>query len=399
MRDIHDTPVLTAEQECALAQAMRQSRESLRGALARVPGAVQRLVCLWRERTANELVPERLSERYEQGTPPPAELSALASELVELAPLALRRTATAARSRAREAAAERFERFDPRTPLLIQWATALERDVAGTREVDANWGMAHADLAAWAREACHHRDAYLAARATFARHNLRLVVHIAKDFQGSGAPLADLVQDGNVALLRAVEKFDDRRGFRFSTYGAWWILQALQRCTQRESNLVTLPGDVLDDQRRLRDRDARMRCALGRPPTDAELARAAELSAARLGRALGSRFRPRSLDAPLGGEEERSLADVLPDPDAGDPVERIDTASRAGCVERLLAEVEPRERYVLRARFGLGGAEERTLQDLADELGLSRERVRQIENQALARLERGATQLGLSPGD
>jgi RNA polymerase primary sigma factor len=389
--------VLTAAEECALAQAMRRSRESLRAALAQVPGVAQRLVCLWRERAANDRVPERLSERYEQGTPPPAELRALASELAELAPLALRRTATAARSRAREAAAERFERFDPRTPLLIEWTTALERDLAESCQAGGRWGMARTELAAWSREACHQRDAYLAARATFARHNLRLVVHIAKDFQGNGAPLADLVQDGNVALLRAVEKFDDRRGFRFSTYGGWWIVQALQRCTQREAHLVALPGDVIDDQRRLRHHDARMRCALGRPPSDTELACAAELSPARLGRALGSRLRPRSLDAPLGAEEQRSLGDVLPDPGAADPAERLDEASRAACVERLLAEAPPRERYVLRARFGLGGAEERTLQDLANELGLSRERIRQIENHALARLEHSATELGLSP--
>jgi len=395
LRDIRGTPVLTADQEAELSRAMRRGREGMRDALAHVPGVVERLLCLWSEREANAWVPERLSERYEQGNRPRAALRALAGEIRALLPRALRRTPSSGRAQAVEALAGAFERFDPRTPLLIDWSRTLEGALATTRDVAREWGLDRAQLAAWAREAARAREAYLAARSSFAEHNLRLVVHIAKDFQGKGAALSDLVQEGNVALLRAVEKFDERRGFRFSTYAGWWIVQALQRGARRDAHLITLPDDLLDDQRRLSAREARLRCALGREPQGEELARAVGLSAPRMQRAALSPTQQRSLEARLPGNEQRSLADVLPDPLATDPGERIDAATRARGVQRLLAGIDARDRAILTSRFGLGGAKERTLQELADEYQLSRERIRQIELRALAQLEHRAEQLGL----
>lgn len=396
LREIHDTPVLTAAQEVALARTMRTARSGLRAALAQVPGAARRLLCAWREREAKAWVPELLSERYEQGAQPPPELARLARELGEWMPRALRCTASPSRSAARERAAACFERFDPRTPLLIAWSRELDAAAAETGGPRRRFGLARGELAAWAREAALHREEYLGARRTFAQHNLRLVVHIAKDFQGQGAALSDLVQEGNVALLRAVEKFDDRRGFRFSTYAGWWIVQALQRGTRRDASLISLPDDLLADRRSLLAREARIVARTGASPSFAELARDAGLSAKRLARLAASPTRAVALDAPLSPHDERSAGDVLADESAPDPAQRIDGAVRASCVQRLLADIAPRERYVLTARFGLGGAPERTLQELADELGLSRERIRQIEKEALAHLGDRAAGLGLA---
>ena len=396
LRDIHGTPVLTAAQEVALARAMRAGREGLRAALAHVPGATKRLVCAWRERDSKNWVPERLSERYEQGTPLPMELARLARELGELLPRALRCASERACDAAREQLAARFERFDPRTALLIEWSRALDAAVTEEDGADRCWGLARSEATAWASEAALQRDAYLAARSTFAKHNLRLVVHIAKDFQGKGAALADLVQEGNVALLRAVEKFDDKRGFRFSTYAGWWIVQALQRGTRRELNLIALPDVVLNDRRKLREQEAKLACQLGRAPSTAELACAAGVSLARLDQAVTSPQRAVAFDAPIAVRDERSYADTLADAAVRLPDEQLDTRWRADCAHRLLDSVEPRERHILEARFGLGGSEERTLQELADELGLSRERVRQIEKQALERLEERAGEMGLA---
>ncbi len=395
LRDIHDTPVLTAGEEVALARRMRESRLGLRAALAHVPGVARRLACAWRELEENERVPEKLSEQYEQGTAPPRSLARLARELGELIPAALRCAQTPARTAARERMAACFERFDPRTPLLIDWSRELDTAAADEGGSRRRFGLARGELAAWAREAALHREAYLAARATFAKHNLRLVVHIAKDFQGHGAALSDLVQEGNVALLRAVEKFDDRRGFRFSTYAGWWIVQALQRGTRRDTQLVALPDDLLSDRRKLAESEARWIRERGAAPSAAELAGAAGLSPERLARAEASLSRAVAFDAPLSSRDERSLGEVLADARLPDPDERIDGRAREGWLDELLGVVSARERYVLAARFGLGGAQERTLQQLADELGLSRERIRQIEKNAIARLGERAEGLGL----
>lgn len=394
LRDIHDTPVLTAAQEAELARAIRAGREGMRAALAHVPGVARRLVCAWREREAKALVPELLSERYELGARPPEELARLVAELAELLPRAQRCVAGAARERAREELAERFERFDPRTPLLVAWSRELEAAAAEAGNAARRFGLAPSERAAWAREAALHREAYLGARSTFAQHNLRLVVHIAKDFHSGGAAFADLVQEGNVGLLRAVEKFDERRGFRFSTYAGWWIVQALQRGLRREKHLIAIPDDLLNDRRKLLDGQTRAACGRAEAPSLAEIARQLGLSAQRLERASASPARAVALDAPVSAQDDRSLGDVLGDPNATDPIDRLDDAAHTSIVQRLLTQIPARDRHVLTARFGLGGAPERTLQELADELGLSRERIRQIEKRALAELGERAARSG-----
>jgi RNA polymerase sigma factor (sigma-70 family) len=388
--------VLSAEQEVALARAMRAGREGLRAALAHVPGVLKRFVCAWHKREAKALVPELLSELYEQGAPIPAELARFARELGELLPLTLRCANTRERERARERCAALFEKLDPRTPLLIDWSRALEEKALAPDAPARCFGLARSEAAAWAREAALQRDAYLSARGTFAKHNLRLVIHIAKDFKHEDAPFADLIQEGNVALLRAVEKFDETRGFRFSTYAGWWIVQALQRGARRERSLISLPDGVLNDQRKLREREEQLTRRLGRAPTGDELGRASGVSPARYALASTSPRRAVALDAPTSAGVERSLAETLADAEAIPADERVDGSARREGVYRLLDGAPPRERHILEARFGLRGCEERTLQELADELGLSRERVRQIEQEALARLESRATELGLA---
>jgi RNA polymerase primary sigma factor len=224
-----------------------------------------------------------------------------------------------------------------------------------------------------------------AAKERMINSNLRLVISIAKRYQGHDVPLGDLVQDGVIGLNRAVEKFDWRRGFKFSTYATWWIRQACQRAISSQSATIRVPSHVHERRLKLARVARQLSVRLGREPTREELAEAAELTLRHVDEALDAAEAPVSLNQRVGVEEEGELGDLFGDPLAADPEDEAVDSLRRLEVRSALGRLPERERRVLELRFGLDG-DPQPLETIGKELGISRERVRQVESEAMAKL-------------
>jgi RNA polymerase primary sigma factor len=229
-----------------------------------------------------------------------------------------------------------------------------------------------------------------AAKNEFVKANLRLVVSIARRFNHGRLPLADLIQEGNIGLMKAVERYDYRRGFRFSTYASWWIRHAISRALADKGRAVRLPVHMIDAYHRIAKSQRELQSKLERPPTTAEIAAATGIEAEKLEKMKTFLSEtPVSLDRPISDEDGRRLIDVLVDPNEGPavPEQMVSTETQSEML-KLLSGLKPIEADILRKRFGLVNDRERTLKEIGDEYRLSRERVRQLQEQALGKMRR-----------
>ena len=227
-----------------------------------------------------------------------------------------------------------------------------------------------------------------AAREHMIRANLRLVIKIAREYEDYGLPLLDLVNEGNIGLMRAVERFDPDRGAKLSTYAAWWIKQSIKRALSNQSKSIRLPIHIVQELARMKKAESRLESELGRPATDVELAGELEADVEDIRRwreaaAVGAT----SLDAPIGNDPESNrIADVIADESAVMPWAGVSESSNAELMRELVGSLNPREQVILNQRFALEGGDPRTLEEIGADFGLTRERIRQLEAAALRKL-------------
>ena len=226
------------------------------------------------------------------------------------------------------------------------------------------------------------------ARAHMIRANLRLVVKIAQDYSNYGLPVTDLISEGNIGLMKAVERFDPEKGGKLSTYAAWWIKQSIKRALANQSKTIRLPVHMVDKIAKMRRISNMLAEALGREPTDEELADEVGLPRRKLAMLKQASQRPTSLDAPINDGEATEFGEIISDESAENPLHMLAEKNLHGEIDGLLSILDERERRIIDERFGLNGKKPLTLEEVGREFGVTRERIRQLQNSALTKMRR-----------
>ena len=226
------------------------------------------------------------------------------------------------------------------------------------------------------------------AREHMIKANLRLVVKIARDYEGIGLPLLDLISEGNIGLMKAVERFDPAKGGKLSTYGSWWIKQSIKRALANQSKTIRLPVHLVDKISRMRRTSLKLQEMLGHEPSDEELAVELGTTAARVAQMRAASIRPASLDAPVGDDDSNNFSEIVEDERAVNPYDELEDKTVTGMLQDMVKHLDAREATILRYRFGLDGGNEKTLEEVGEKFGVTRERVRQIQNLALRKLRK-----------
>jgi len=402
-QEIGGTRTLKREEEVILAKELEAATAALRDALYSIPSSARHVVERWDALRALSHTGAKLSESA--GDEETGEIAARVERAVKKL-----RTLLEERSKRFDKAGESYttslEKVDARIAkemhgaqlslaVLMELrekalvhAAEMKRTRKRTRrlaELEADVGVTKKRMLELINSVEDAHEQMTSVKNRFIEHNLKLVVAIAKDYRNLGLSFPDLIQEGNLGLIRAVEKFDHRRGFKFSTYAVWWIRQALVRAIQNHSRTIRLPSHVHDRLQRSQRVRAELTGKLGREPTPAELAPALGTDTDSL-EALDRLSREAiSLESNVAGTEKR-LEDFVPDAAAERPDGGIDDDRMRSGVGMLIGTLTPREQLILRLRYGLAGEEEHTLEQIGQSLGLSRERVRQLEARALKKL-------------
>lgn len=224
------------------------------------------------------------------------------------------------------------------------------------------------------------------AREDMIKANLRLVVKIARDYENLGLPLMDLISEGNIGLMKAVERFDPSKGAKLSTYSSWWIKQSIKRALANQSKTIRLPVHLVDKISNLHRTARRLHDVFGREPTDEELAAELGITTTRVAEMRQAGNRPLSLDAPVGDETSNTFAEIIEDQNADSPLAHLESKALIRVLRDMVGSLSQREASILQARYGLDGARPKCLDEIGTQFGITRERVRQIQNKALGKL-------------
>jgi RNA polymerase primary sigma factor len=399
--DIAHIPTLSREEQMLAAKELEEATRGFQQALYQIPWVAQEVAARWSRRRSAGLATRKLSEAFGDGEAEAGEKLDRALGRVQRALARRPQTSGAARDRLDARVAKDlyeaelsldlqrrlFARLRERREALRR--AQAERARGARAELERELGLSAALFHERMDELERAYEAMMERKNRFVWHNLKLVVSVAKDFRGSGFAFSDLIQEGNAGLIRAVEKFDWRRGHKFSTYAVWWIRQALIRAIQNHSRTIRLPSHQHDALRAYAQARARLRLEHEGEPTSGEIAEAMGISTAEVEELAAMAPEMVSLDAEVAGRDSlrpRRLEEVLSDPDAQSALDEIERARLADQARRGLSRLDDRERSILTWRFGLDGGEEHTLQEIGERLGLSRERARQLEARALAKL-------------
>ena len=384
LREIRNTPVLSSLEQNAICEEMERAESALREALGAIPETTRQIISVWRDRKAKGLVTGALSQLHRDGSGRnwgeviDAKLGAAERTLATLEQrLAARAPRSELEALRREIAGGILE-AQIALPQLISIletlpAEASPREVGGAKRLESLLAAAHEALARLSDS-----------KNRFITHNLRLVIRCAKAYRNQGIPFLDLIQEGNAGLIRAVEKFDHRRGYKFSTYAVWWIEQALVRAVANGARVVRVPSPLIDQQRKLKRLEQQLRGSLAEEPSPHELAARFSSSVAEIDDLRRSLSGEISCQAPVGGTDSLTLEETLSDSEIEDFSAALDRHKLRLAFRSLLRALPERERSVIEWRFGLGGRRPHTLAEIGERLQVSRERVRQIEKHALA---------------
>jgi RNA polymerase primary sigma factor len=227
-----------------------------------------------------------------------------------------------------------------------------------------------------------------AAKTRMINSNLRLVVKIARDYANLGMPLLDLISEGNIGLMKAVERFDPSKGGKLSTYGSWWIKQSIKRALANQGKTIRLPVHLVDKIAKIRRVGAGLSDQLGRDVTDEEIAEEVGMSASKVTQLKQAAIRPASLDAPVGEDDATEFGELIGDASAADPLEQLSVKNLQEEVGDLVDHLDEREKKIINARFGLDGSDPITLEEVGVKFGVTRERIRQLQNSALSKMRK-----------